>query len=383
MIGEFYLRSILGLNQLIHDYPERSDKDLHLYLHFFESDKHNILHGHRLLLGGLPQTFKVNTFLSLVQDSSCKCFETLAFCGYELIVNTSHAGGDAVQSFSPSGEILSVSPTSLATLRRDILQSYHCKDSMLKQKIRQHRQEVLLQRGVRKDKIGNVDDWKIIALTDRKYRRVWLNIDASVKTCEKFMPFKVICTKLNVEEARSPEEQLLMHASLDSLIGVHGSQFTNGIFLPRHSFIVELLPWIKYLPGKNWAARTSAPTPMGAVFGNSNLHHLGYCLGRDSVPLCEHVNRADTESDEACLKNKTIYSTKFYWELRDFNVNADIIDKFISTFIIHNSTDCDDMRTRGKENNFILFNVFCSHAVNGTNIEFSAKHFYQERCEFK
>jgi hypothetical protein len=95
--------------------------------------------------------------------------------------------------------------------------------------------------------IEHVDEWKIIGLMDRKYRRVWLNIDDAIETCHKFFLHKVICIKLNVEDADSSEEQLIMHASLNSTIGVHGSQFTNAIFLPRRSTMLELLPFIKHL----------------------------------------------------------------------------------------------------------------------------------------
>lgn len=217
-------------------------------------------------------------------------------------------------------------------------------------------------------------------MTDRKYRRIWLNIDDAIKTCEEFLLHKVMCIKLNVEEAESSEEQLLMHASLDVLIGIHGSQFTNGIFLPRHGFILELLPWIPDYSVDQWAANTHAPTPMGNVFIDSDLHHLGYCLGRESVPLCEHVDKADEVLDEACLTNKTSGVPKqFVWDVRDFNVDVGIVKKFISSFLLQNSTNCDEMQKRGKENRFILYNVFCSHANES---EYSAEHYYQERCEY-
>ena len=107
--------------------------------------------------------------------------------------------------------------------------------------------------------MNNVDEWKIIGLTDRKSRRVWLNIDDNIKACDKYLEHKILCTKLNVEKGdnSSPEEHLLMHASLNAMIGVHGSQFTTGIFLPDHSFIVELLPWMKYHElDADWVAST-------------------------------------------------------------------------------------------------------------------------------
>jgi len=381
MIGEFYMRCIQGLNQLMQDYPPQSEKDLQLYLHFFEHGKQNVFHGHRLFLGGLPYNGKVDTFVSLVEDDSCQCFEKLVFCGYNEGEKLNDGNiTNATKTFIPAPSILSNS-TSLMKLRQDLLAQYATKDHMLDHKIHQHRREILLQKGVREEKIGNVDEWKIIGLTDRKYRRIWLDLDDAMKTCEEFLLHKVMCIKLNVEEAESFEEQLLMHASLDVLIGIHGSQFTNGIFLPRHGFILELLPWIpNYSHGYTWAARTQGPTPMGTVFINSDLHHLGYCLSRDSVPLCEHVDKADEVLDEACLTNKSSdVSKQFVWDVRDFNVDVGVVSKFISSFLLQNSTNCDDMQKRGKEKKFILYNVFCSHANES---EYSAEHYYQERCEF-
>lgn len=47
---------------------------------------------------------------------------------------------------------------------------------------------------------------------------------------------------------------------------------------------------------------------------------------RESVPLCEHIDRGDKELEKACLiDNKTNYN-KYFWDVRDFNVDVDIID---------------------------------------------------------
>ena len=64
-------------------------------------------------------------------------------------------------------------------------------------------------------------------------------------TCEtKFLRKKVVCIKVNVEEANSIEAQLLMHMSLDAMVGIHGAQLTHGVLLPQEGFILEILPWI-------------------------------------------------------------------------------------------------------------------------------------------
>ena len=99
-----------------------------------------------------------------------------------------------------------------------------------------------MENGVTSGQIDNVDEWKIVGLTDRKARRVWLNINEIIQTC--FLHEKVVCIKVNVEEANSIQAQLLMHMSLDAMIGIHGAQLSHGVLLPQDGFVVEILPWI-------------------------------------------------------------------------------------------------------------------------------------------
>lgn len=233
---------------------------------------------------------------------------------------------------------------------------------MLADKVRGYRRQKLLQSGLTSNSIGNVDDWKIVGLTNRKFRRIWLNIDDAVKVCQEFVHQKVLCIKVNVEEADSVEAQILMHMSLDALVGIHGSQFTNGVLLPDKSFIVELLPWQpKSWVDQMWTKSVSRPTPMGEVFHNTQLHHLGYRLGRESVPLCEHLSLDNDKEIEACLRNlrNTTKEEKFFFATRDFNVDAGIITKFLSTFLLQNNTQCKRMQTRARQTGFVVYNAYC------------------------
>jgi len=148
-----------------------------------------------------------------------------------------------------------------------------------------------------------------------------------------------------------------------------GSQFTNGILLPRHSFILELLPWIpEYAWGYGWAATTNFPTPMGTIFIDTDLNHLGYVLDRDSVPLCQNVSRADAEQEKNCLIGE---GDRFTWDKRDFIVDKTIITQFILMFLLNNNARCDDMRRRAAENDFVLYNSFCTQGN-----EFHTEHHY-------
>jgi len=382
MMGEFYIRSILGLNQWMRKLPPQSDEDLQFYVHFNKNDA-SILDGHRMFLGGLPQNGKIDDFLSLVQDkSSCQCFQKLVFCGYSVSVdqeenkltfevaeNIGHPHPEAtlgLYSGGPKG-----SNPSYQDFRQDLLTRYAEKDPMLHQKVREYRLQILLRQGVALDNVGDIDEWKIVGLADRKYRRIWLDIDESTRACDSFLLEKVICVKVNVEEADSVEEQLLMHMSLNVFMGIHGSQFTNAVLLPQQSFVVELLPWIPdYAWGVGWAVRTDHPTPMGTIFHDTDLHHLGFVLDRGSVPLCNENRTWDEEQEKKCFQE---HNNEFRWDRRNFNVRPSIITKFISSFLLVNNTHCDSIQTRASESGFVLYNTFCSRGN-----ETSTEHYYMK-----
>jgi len=94
---------------------------------------------------------------------------------------------------------------------------------------------------------GDTKEWKIVGLTQRTYRRTWLNLSEVIDVCDELhnvSQHKVACIEVNVEKTKSPLEQLLLHGNLDGLIGVHGAQMTQAILLPRNAHVLELLPWI-------------------------------------------------------------------------------------------------------------------------------------------
>eukprot|EP00985_Skeletonema_marinoi_P021754 scaffold13520_cov158-Skeletonema_marinoi.AAC.1 len=82
MIGEFYVRQVMGLHPWMRDFPPESDQDIQMYIHI-PARNSRLFDGHRLFMGVLPQNDKVDNFLSLVQGKeTCECYQTLAFCGY-------------------------------------------------------------------------------------------------------------------------------------------------------------------------------------------------------------------------------------------------------------------------------------------------------------
>lgn len=267
MIGEFYSRTIRGLNEWMRDYPPKSEEDVQLYVHFASEERQTLFHGHRLFLGALPQNDKIDSFLSLIQNQRCQCFEKLIFCGYNLEDDNlddeyeDDIIEDNEQTFFTADRVVHLDSdyacdkrgfrrgnrcTAYNHIRQDLLSRYERKDPLLQEKIREYRRNILLKNGVTPQQIGDVDEWKIVGLTDRKARRVWLNINEIIHTCEtKFLlRKKVVCIKVNVEEANSIQAQLLMHMSLNSMIGIHGAQLSHGILLPQDGSILEILPWI-------------------------------------------------------------------------------------------------------------------------------------------
>ncbi|KAL7431261.1 hypothetical protein ACHAXM_003994 [Skeletonema potamos] len=398
MIGEFYVRQLIGLNKWMRDFPPESDQDIQMYIHIPAKDG-SLFDGHRLLMGGLRQNDKVGNFLSLVQGkSSCECYQTLAFCGYskkpaaqtnknksvqytfDLSASVSHnkAGSKMNWCYGDERKQIDLNCTTYNDLRQDLLARYASKDPLLRQKIREYRHQILSLAGLSltssSSEAADVDEWKIVGLTKRQSRRVWLNIDDSVKACDSFRLQKVVCITVNVEEAASPEEQLLMHSSLDALVGIHGAQLTQGIFLPSHGYILELLPWIPDWAWGDWVAKTTSPTPVGVMFHNTDLNHLGYALDRDSVPLCKTVSK--TEEIE-CLQ-ATHRKILFRWDRRDFEVDSNVVSKLVSSFLLQNNTNCDSMKTRATENDFVLYNAYCSSGVGN---EFSTEHYYRKANE--
>ena len=123
-----------------------------------------------------------------------------------------------------------------------------------------------------------------------------------------------------------------------------------------------------------WVATTHTPTPLGVIFHNTELNHLGYALDRESVPLCKHGYSNETEEIDCFRRNNFL----FIWDRRDFVVRPDIITRFVSSFLFHNSTtNCDEMQKHATENDFVLYNAYCSHG-GGVENEFSTEHYYRK-----
>lgn len=250
MMGEFYSRTILGLNRWMRDYPTHSSDDVQTYVHFRDPRKEKIwLEGHELFLGGLPNNGIFANFVSLMpRNDTCLCYEKLIFCGYQV------KNGNTKVPIDVDNETIIFAPGPSVTnpkadmshwkggdvygkLRTDLISTYSRKWPDINEKILQYQKGILIQNGIFTNNASDVIDWKIVGLTHRNFRRIWLNIGDVVSACnEKFRKHKIVCITVNVEAVDSAEEQLLMHRSLHAVIGVHGAQLTQAVFLPRHAW---------------------------------------------------------------------------------------------------------------------------------------------------
>ena len=71
-------------------------------------------------------------------------------------------------------------------------------------------------------------------------------------------------------------------------------------------------------------ASMGGPTPLGIIFHNADINHYGNSLGRESTPLCTHVDTSDEDGTRLCLTNEENEGT-FNWDVRDFIVPVDAI----------------------------------------------------------
>ena len=97
---------------------------------------------------------------------------------------------------------------------------------------------------------------------------------------------------------------------------------------------------------------THGPTPLGIIFHNTDLNHVGYSLDRSSVPLCEGV---DEEDLQRCFLKKR---KNFIWENRDFTVESDVVLRYIEKFVLFGrdrQKTCEELKDQ-LDQRFVLYN---------------------------
>lgn len=196
------------------------------------------------------------------------------------------------------------------------------------------------------------DAWKIVGFAQRSSRRKWLNIDANMRMCnDKFRLDRIVCMVVNVENPEfTPSLHTVVHGSLDALIGIHGAQMTDALWMKPGSTVVEML---SYLPPTvshgAWTRWVNYATPLGVIYMGTDLYHVGLPLQWNSVPQC-----ADKKGEAFvdCVR-------KHQWDGRDFDVDPKDIEDAIRNFVIERPDLCDKQNELAGEERFVLYNVQC------------------------
>jgi len=233
MMCEFYVRSVLGLNEWMRKFPLQLSS-LKFYIHF-ATERNQLFEGHRLFLGeNTTDNFSSLIIPQFRQPKSCQCYEKLVFCGYNrwiqhaTFTTAGYIGHPSSKTLNEylKRDLVKKKNRAYQRLRQDLLARHTMRDPMLNEKVRQHRHSILQSKNISKEEVITVNDWKIVGLTKRLSRRKWLNIDEIVTHCDaSFAHLKVVCITVNVEETTTVEEQLLMHMSLDALVGIRKYPF--------------------------------------------------------------------------------------------------------------------------------------------------------------
>ena len=123
------------------------------------------------------------------------------------------------------------------------------------------------------------DEWKIVGLSQRSDNRKWLNINENLDRCNtQFHEKRIVCVEVDVanlptnftsigtnQRLSEVDEQLVLYRSIDALIGIHGSQLTQGVLMQAGSIVMELFQWFPQnwnysLWGDGWTNAKTNPT---------------------------------------------------------------------------------------------------------------------------
>jgi hypothetical protein len=390
MLGEFYARVLMGFWEIVSKilqqqqqqqrmYPNTTVDDgmdlffeqTQLYLHM-EDHAADMLDSHHLFL----DTVKANPLLhfkTLFDYTGCRCMKRIFLCGYdyqhqstETVLTPGRMVGTV--NYANSKMLTESQEQAKQHMRQALLERVIGKNPLMQQHIQQHRLAILSSVSNERRE-SELQDWKIVGLAQRTGRRRWLGLNQLKKKCnQKFNESKIVCITVDIEKEQwsNPVKHVVAHAVLDALIGIHGAQLTEALWMPPHSLVVELLP---YLPSEvkfgEWTTWQHRPTPLGVLFTNTDLNHIGYQLGRTSAPYCPDWH------DKECWHNE---STR--WDNRDFIVDFSLLEDLISRFVVMQSTTCDNYKVQAGDD-YVLYNINCVDGSAGN--QKVPKHYYKSK----
>lgn len=343
-----------------------------VYLHLFQGS--TILDSHKLffaLLSDLPVLLLTN----LLDTPNCICLKRLFFCGYDNDPPEDPEVATTVVGLRPAGVVTRTQYDGLyQDLRQDLLNKFVRDNSMLGDHIQQRRNQSIPDVGSAdvSSATGAVssaqrhEEWKIIGLSQRIKRRRWEGLEDIIKQCnEEFNSKMIVCIEVNIEKEIDPVGHAVAHAGLDVLMGIHGAQLTEGLLMPKGSLVVEFLPWIPYNWTRwgSWTAMCDSPTPLGIIFKDTDLNHIGYPLQRSSVDDCHRENFTKTCMEQGHLA----------WDNRNFVLEWDVVRDIVNRFVIAKSKTCREFQDQ-EGGDYVLYNVNC---IPDDGNETRASHFYR------
>ena len=136
--------------------------------------------------------------------------------------------------------------------------------------------------------------------------------------------------------------------------------------------MLELLPHLQGTWG-SWTQSTDNPTVNGRIVYNTDIHHVGYPLDHTSNPNCSLYN-----ASIPCVGEK-----QRRWDVRDFEVDWTIIERFVQTFVLDPPRTCSDFERRAQWE-FVIYNAHCrvDHNNGSHDHGYEHRHFYRSRDSF-
>lgn len=198
---------------------------------------------------------------------------------------------------------------------------------------------------------------RLVGLSQREGRRRWRDLSSLMEGTQRTLRqngHDIVLVEANVEIDSSAYQQVVRHAALDGLIGIHGAQLTEAVWMKPGSWVIELLPYVPPgIKGGRWTRQTHSPTPLGRIFDNTDLNHVGLPLQRQHSPYC--LDRPISDLD--CWRNVR-------WGARDFIVDANTLERILQHTVLAEPAPerqmCQEFREKIDPNFLVLYNVNCA-----------------------
>jgi hypothetical protein len=369
MLGEFYSRVLMGLNEIARTQVDNFDdfrEQTQLYLHMYNKNGGSMLDSHHAFTDAF-RGHPLLDFKSLLDNAGCQCLPRLLLCGYKNNKSGEHGNGTVIE---PSGLIHSARST-YQGLRQMIRQRVIVDNPLAQDDIKAYKEKLLRSKGVE----AGFDDWKLIGLAQRSGRRRWRNLRENENACDQALRrHKILCTEINVEVKESyPYSQAITHGALDGLFGIHGAQLTEAIWMKPGSLVVEYLVWLKNgVDLGDWTRTVQGPTPLGAIYSNTDLNHIGYPLQRHSAPYCYGDFKSEKASHECWWGRQS-------WANRDFTATSESIIDSVYMFFVNKTDSCETYQDWAADD-FVLYNIQC-HEVGHIGYKQPHHYYWKRRLE--